>query len=809
MSLTSKQKPSLPWLRFFLAGMACSSTPSVANWVPDVAKLPPPANSKIDFDRDIRPIFEKTCFRCHGPEKPKSRFRLDNRDSALRGGENNADDIVPGDSGRSRLIHYVTQLVPDMEMPPAGKGEPLRAEQISLLRAWIDQGANWSSTNTFPQLAYSISPTIRWIGVDGDRKKFREIEGVPEGWGGGAEEFSMQENLSPDEKLTSEGHVLFPDHDVRVTLALEKSEIGFIRGGFEEWRRYYDDSGGFYRPFSPPQFDLNSDLYLDTGRAWADFGLTRPDWPQIVFGYEYQFKDGTKSMLELGGVYDQNFVGKNIYPATKEIHEHTHILKLDITHELYGWRVADNARVEFYTDRTFDQQIVSYTSGPNPDALTHTHENYGHVQGANVLRAEKQITDWWFASGGYLYSRLEGDSSLHQTTVDANNNPTFGNYWHDQVTLRRETHAFSVASMFLPVEGLSLSLAAQNEWTRQEGFGDIGLDSGDPNAPGLFLLQPAMVRSDLDETKTAENIELRYIKIPYTVLFAQGRFAQDSIGQFEQETGDSPDVFLRNTDYFNLLEDFRAGFNTSPWRWAELSAHYRRRDSNSDYNNLQDENNYTPSGEGYSAFIRHREILTDEVVGKLVLRPASWLKTTLTYHWTKSDFFTATDPVNDPFYGNVSPGGGLQTGYYAMHTYGINTVFMPSPRLYFTGTFTYGDSRTLTWAQKAAPTVVVPYRGETFSVMASANYTLNAKTDLQFAYDFSHSDYAQNNSADGLPLGLDYTRHGLTAGVTRKLTRYLTSNLRYSFYRYSEPTSGGFNDFTAHGIFATVVIKWK
>src|SRR5439155_907993 len=67
----------------------------------------------------------------------------DNRESALKGGENSKDDIVPGNSAQSKLIHYVTRLVEDMEMPPAGKGEPLTSEQIGLLRKWVDDGARW------------------------------------------------------------------------------------------------------------------------------------------------------------------------------------------------------------------------------------------------------------------------------------------------------------------------------------------------------------------------------------------------------------------------------------------------------------------------------------------------------------------------------------------------------------------------------------------------------------------------------------------------------------------------------------------
>src|SRR3989441_3470471 len=127
----------------FLATLLPPVAPEVRGAEIDAATLPATAKATIDFDRDVKPIFESVCFRCHGPERPKSHFRLDNRDSALKGGENNREDIIPGNSAGSPLIHYVTRLVPEMEMPPPGKGSPLTAAQISLLRAWIDQGAPW------------------------------------------------------------------------------------------------------------------------------------------------------------------------------------------------------------------------------------------------------------------------------------------------------------------------------------------------------------------------------------------------------------------------------------------------------------------------------------------------------------------------------------------------------------------------------------------------------------------------------------------------------------------------------------------
>ena len=165
-------------------------------------------------------------------------------------------------------------------MPPEGKGPPLSAEQVGLLRAWIDQGASWGVTNPPVQWALAFSPAFGWVHVQGDQAKFRELEGIKDGANGGVEQFSITEQVSPDKKFTMEGRVLSPDPDIKFKLALEKTDVGFVRGGFEEWRRYYDDRGAYYRPFTPSYYDLNGDLHLDNGRAWIDVGLTRPHWPQ-------------------------------------------------------------------------------------------------------------------------------------------------------------------------------------------------------------------------------------------------------------------------------------------------------------------------------------------------------------------------------------------------------------------------------------------------------------------------------------------------------------------------------------------------
>jgi len=107
----------------------------------DINKLPPAA-AAYDFVKDIQPLLETACVKCHGAEKKKGAFRIDTREELLKGGEE-GKAIVEGDSAKSPLIHYVARLVADLEMPPKGKGDVLTPAQIGALRAWIDKGAKW------------------------------------------------------------------------------------------------------------------------------------------------------------------------------------------------------------------------------------------------------------------------------------------------------------------------------------------------------------------------------------------------------------------------------------------------------------------------------------------------------------------------------------------------------------------------------------------------------------------------------------------------------------------------------------------
>jgi len=104
-------------------------------------ELPAPAAHQVDFAKELQPLFAERCYDCHGEKKQESAFRADSRADILKGGDH-GPAIVPGKSAESILVQVLADVHEDLAAMPK-KREKFTAEQIGLVRAWIDQGAVW------------------------------------------------------------------------------------------------------------------------------------------------------------------------------------------------------------------------------------------------------------------------------------------------------------------------------------------------------------------------------------------------------------------------------------------------------------------------------------------------------------------------------------------------------------------------------------------------------------------------------------------------------------------------------------------
>src|SRR5215510_412868 len=111
---------------------------------------------KVDYKQDIQPLLAQNCYSCHGPNVQQAGLRLDLRQPALRGGDY-GPVIKIGDSAASKLIHRLVDGDGGLQMPPKGA---LSNEEIGLLRAWIDQGAEFRTDIVAEALPKPVDPNV-------------------------------------------------------------------------------------------------------------------------------------------------------------------------------------------------------------------------------------------------------------------------------------------------------------------------------------------------------------------------------------------------------------------------------------------------------------------------------------------------------------------------------------------------------------------------------------------------------------------------------------------------------------------------
>ena len=124
----------------------------------------PKAPERIDYNDDVRPILSDRCYSCHGPDEGQRQagLRLDREDGALGALAGGGRAIVRGKPGESALLQRVSSSNPALRMPPAYLGhDPLRGEEISVLRRWIEQGAGWQGHWAFDPPSRPTAPEVR------------------------------------------------------------------------------------------------------------------------------------------------------------------------------------------------------------------------------------------------------------------------------------------------------------------------------------------------------------------------------------------------------------------------------------------------------------------------------------------------------------------------------------------------------------------------------------------------------------------------------------------------------------------------
>ncbi len=114
-------------------------------------------NKKVDYNTEVKPIFNKSCITCHGGVKRQGGFSLLFRSDALAKNKSGKPAIIPGNPDSSELIKRLSLKDPEERMPY--KHPALSQKEITTLKTWIKEGAIWGNHWAYVPVAEVTIPS--------------------------------------------------------------------------------------------------------------------------------------------------------------------------------------------------------------------------------------------------------------------------------------------------------------------------------------------------------------------------------------------------------------------------------------------------------------------------------------------------------------------------------------------------------------------------------------------------------------------------------------------------------------------------
>jgi len=695
-----------------------------------------------------------------------------------------------------------------------------------------------------------ITPVATYVDVSGNKSKFREDWWMKDGWTGGIERFNMHGKVDKDTDFNIEGHGIYDQHDYDIRMELVRPDFGFLRAGFSEFPKYFNDMGMYYPRFTTPAFRLGKEPELHIGRFYFDAGLTLPNLPKFTFGYERQYKDGSKSMLTLGSVTQAlpagppypggGSINKKIYPAYKEIDERVDIFKLGVEHTIGGLNLGNDFHFEQYANGTDRWDDSAYSLPGNTLKSVTVAEQYHHDMFSNAFHVDHYVNDKVYWTLGYLATSMHGDAGSQVDTLYGAGTTAAqrDRFWRTQIAgdpgvrTDQSSHTVNANLMLGPFDGLmgSAGIQGEKEDVNSETFNYLpSIPAGSPligTVPASAPFAPIVpgdaraITTIMDKQSLEEHVGFRYTKIPYTTLYTEAKWAQedysDDVNQISYASIFGPAVPANNGGFGLDLQTFRqeytGGFSTSPWARMTLAAQYRHRRTDNQTRTRYGLAALTP----YAGTLQDQEFIEDEISAKLTYRPISKVALTLKYQMLSEDIYNTTPAQAGAANYTATPAGTIQAFNYYANIYSLSATVTPISRLYVTGLVSYQDSQSSSY-DNGALSVATPYKGGVLSVLGYIGYALDNKTDLTAECSYARTDnyvengygtYSTASNDYSLSYGFKYELQGASLKLTRRITEAVSVALKYGFYNYKEDYTGGINDYTAHLASASCTIRF-
>lgn len=648
---------------------------------------------------------------------------------------------------------------------------------------------------------------VRFAGVDGEADKFSAHHWVNSGYTGGLNDFEGKYKLPKGVEIDMAGHALIDENDLGGEFEVKKEDLGFVKFDYSEYRKYFSGLGGIMPNFTRLRLNkIEKELHLDIGHIAVEAGLRLEDLPKLTFEYEHEWKKGAKSRLTWAAAREGS-TSRSIAPSFQEIDEVGDVFAIEAEHEVKGFELSGKQEWEFSRSENMREEAWQADTG----TASHTQirdqiQNPESQMAGTTLGVQRWFNnDKMFVSTAYHHARLtsqeiedilEMNNSRSLVNMSANSERSINN----RAENKYKSNTYVGNFMMSPMKWLDVITKL-----KAEDFGRIGSSLyNKDNTAGVPDGIPNQTEDSNTRSKAhrwGEGLSLRYKAIPRTALYVDGELEQTRLWMSEdrwshrvQVGGTAGEMFSRETIDFVRNGTWVLGAHTAPFRFVNVTTHFREHRENNDYDDQYETEADTTRAK--SGFFDEQNIKTDEFMTRVALRPVLWFQPSFRYQFRKDEYYSRLE-------NQLGIGSQMNSNTYTADLFTQVTKNMSANI-----SFIRRRARTYTPAAENDTIPIAPFRANWDTWLLGTEYALPHEIIFSSSMEYSQAKNFDDVSAYTVPLGVDNESLDLDVSFRIPLRKHFSLNPSYKFYHFKPSHNVEAGDYNVHVVSVDLTMHW-
>ena len=644
--------------------------------------------------------------------------------------------------------------------------------------------------------------------VDGDQAAFQQRL-RPRKYGyGGLEEFSVTRTTGTS-LFRFEGRLVGGNEDYRLTARWEKFDALYLEANYQQFRTFYDGSGGRFLPRDLSFSWFDEELALDRSYFSFEIGTLIPDRPMWRLRYDRNTRTGAKNSLRWGDSNraGQPFVPRAFIPSYLLLDEDRDIFTVEASQRTdeAEWNVGGRYERTHYHNR----HTARRRAGENQDRYVTMNDAMDSDLFSGHGFYERIFSEQLRVSAGGLVTSIDADlagSKIYGGSPDPEYSATFARRQPQDVgyfglagNSRMKQYVGNVNLVYQPGKYWTVRPGLKYEHLRQDsGESHTDTDFGG-GAAAAAIRQQVENASRNAWNEITEEVEVRYARWADVALNVRAQANQGIGNLVEQSMLVTPTQARvldldRETEYQRLGQRYTVNASWYARPGLTLAAQYNYRLKLADYDHRRDS---TPNGprsfDRYPAYIVDQDMETHDGFVQLTWRPKSMLTLVTRYGHHRTTIRSTMAELPE-----------VQHGRLTRHILTQTATWNATARLFVSG------SVNLMYDQLAVPANRFTYNSDNHYLQAnlSTGYAVGKVTDLYLDVTHLRADDYLDNPAITLPMGAGHNLQTAFLTWVRRHSDRLIYTAKYGYARNRDGTFGGLNDFSAHLLYGKVQYKF-